>query len=98
MAFVVVCAAVWMLRWMRPDAERPFRAPLLSVVAPLGILVNLLMMLFLPPETWLRLVVWLLIGLAIYFFYGFGRSRLGQELRGLPPPDSGALADQPANA
>src|SRR5262249_39048014 len=56
-AFVVVCGAVLMLRIKRPDAHRPFRCPALYVVAPLGILVNVTMMLFLPVETWLRLVI-----------------------------------------
>ncbi|MGE3808795.1 MAG: amino acid permease [Gemmataceae bacterium] len=82
MAFVIVCAAVWILRVRRPDAHRPFRSPMLHVVAPFGILVNLTLMLFLPLDTWLRLVVWLLAGLGIYFFYGMGRSRLGLQLRG----------------
>ncbi len=78
MAFVVVCAAVLILRVKRPDAPRPFRTPLLFVVAPLGIFVNLGMMLFLMPMTWLRLLVWLLLGLAIYFFYGRRHSVLAR--------------------
>ena len=78
MAFVIVCAAVMLLRVQRPEAERPFRAPLIWVVGPLGILVNLIMMLFLPPATWLRLVVWLVVGLCIYFFYGMSRSTVGR--------------------
>src|SRR5437899_9007861 len=69
-AFVIVCGAVLMLRIKRPDAHRPFRCPALFVVAPLGILVNVTMMLFLPIETWGRLVIWLLIGLVLYFAYG----------------------------
>ena len=85
MAFVIVCAAVMMLRIKRPEAPRPFRAPLIWVVGPLGILVNLIMMLFLPLDTWLRLVVWLVVGLCIYFFYGMGRSTIGRSLRGLDP-------------
>ena len=85
MAFIIVCGAVMLLRIQRPEAERPFRTPLIWVVGPLGILVNLIMMLFLPPETWLRLVVWLVIGLCIYFFYGMSRSSVGRGLRGLPP-------------
>jgi APA family basic amino acid/polyamine antiporter len=75
-AFVVVCAAVLILRVRRPEASRPFRCPALFVVAPLGIMVNALMMLFLSPSTWLRLVVWLLIGLVIYAIYGYRHSRL----------------------
>src|SRR5437764_12341267 len=55
MAFVIVCAAVLLLRIQKPDARRPFRTPFLWVVAPLGILVNLIMMLFLPLDTWIRL-------------------------------------------
>ncbi|HEV3260995.1 MAG TPA: amino acid permease C-terminal domain-containing protein, partial [Gemmataceae bacterium] len=82
MAFVIVCAAVLILRLKRPDAHRPFRCPLVYVVAPLGIAVNLLMMLFLPPVTWLRLVGWLAVGMFIYFGYGVSHSRLGQLLRG----------------
>jgi APA family basic amino acid/polyamine antiporter len=81
-AFVVVCAAVLILRIKRPDAHRPFRAPLVYLVAPLGIVVNVTMMLFLPIDTWLRLVVWLGIGLVIYFGYGYFNSRLGRRLAG----------------
>ena len=81
MAFVIVCAAVLLLRIRRPDAHRPFRTPALFVLAPLGIAVNLLMTLFLPVDTWLRLVVWLLVGLVIYFGYGHRNSALGKELR-----------------
>jgi basic amino acid/polyamine antiporter, APA family len=75
-AFVVVCAAVLILRIKRPDAHRPFRCPLVYLVAPLGILVNLMLMVFLPIETWGRLVIWLVIGLVIYFGYGYGHSVL----------------------
>ncbi len=84
-AFVVVCAAVLLLRISRPDAQRPFRCPALWIVAPLGIVVNVTMMLFLPVETWGRLVVWLLIGLVIYLVYGMWHSVLGREMRGLAP-------------
>jgi APA family basic amino acid/polyamine antiporter len=82
-AFVVVCAAVLLLRIQRPDAHRPFRCPLIYVVGPLGILVNLLMMLFLPRVTWLRLVGWLAIGMVIYFGYGYFQSTVGRRMRGL---------------
>jgi APA family basic amino acid/polyamine antiporter len=80
LAFSIVCAAVLLLRIRRPDAHRPFRCPAVYLVAPLGIAINLLMMLFLPVETWLRLVGWLLIGMVIYFFYGRRHSVLGQQL------------------
>lgn len=76
MAFVVVCAAVLLLRVRNPDIERPFRCPVIYVVAPLGILVNLALMLFLPVDTWIRLVVWLGLGMAIYFAYSRFHSKL----------------------
>ncbi|HEV8059919.1 MAG TPA: amino acid permease [Gemmataceae bacterium] len=85
MAFVIVCAAVMLLRIKRPEAPRPFHCPVIWLVGPLGILVNLLLMLFLPLDTWIRLVVWLVIGLVIYFSYGISRSSVGRQLRGLPP-------------
>jgi basic amino acid/polyamine antiporter, APA family len=78
MAFVIVCAAVLLLRFQRPNANRPFRCPVIGIVAPLGMLVNLSMMLFLPVDTWIRLVVWLLIGLSIYFLYSHWHSHLRQ--------------------
>jgi APA family basic amino acid/polyamine antiporter len=80
LAFVMVCAAVLILRVQRPDAKRPFVCPGVWIVAPLGILVNLVLMLFLPLDTWLRLVVWLAIGLAIYFLYSRRHSRVSQHL------------------
>jgi amino acid transporter len=86
MAFVIVCAAVLLLRYQSPNAERPFRTPMLWLVAPLGILVNLIMMLFLPIVTWLRLVVWLVVGLAIYFGYGMWNSTLRHPAPGGPSP------------
>ena len=85
MAFVIVCAAVMLLRIRRPNAERPFRTPLLFVFGPFGIAVNLIMMLFLPLDTWIRLVVWLAVGLLIYFTYGRRHSVVGQRLSGLIP-------------
>jgi APA family basic amino acid/polyamine antiporter len=78
-AFAVVCLAVLVLRVSRPDEPRPFRCPAVWLIAPLGILVNGTMMLFLPPVTWERLGYWLLAGLAIYFGYGFWHSRLREK-------------------
>jgi amino acid transporter len=82
-AFVVVCGAVLMLRIKRPDVHRPFRCPALFVLAPLGILVNVTMMVVLPSVTWLRLVIWLGIGLVIYFGYGYWNSALRKREEGL---------------
>jgi APA family basic amino acid/polyamine antiporter len=80
MAFIVVCGAVLLLRIRRPDVERPFRCPAVYLVAPLGILVNLSMMMFLSPKTWLRLLAWLVVGLVFYFLYGRRHSQLAREL------------------
>lgn len=80
LAFVFVCASVMLLRINRPKAERPFRCPALFVVAPLGIIVNLAMMMFLPLDTWIRLVVWLIAGLVIYFAYGMWHSTLSHNI------------------
>jgi len=75
-AFVIVCAAVLIMRRTHPEAERPFRVPFVPLVPILGILSCLLLMFSLPSENWLRLIVWLVIGLAIYFFYGRRHSTL----------------------
>lgn len=82
LAFVIVCAAVWILRVRRPDLERPFRTPLVPFVPIMGILVSLGLMLGLNGVTWLRLVVWLVIGLIIYFTYSVKHSLVrNPELR-----------------
>jgi APA family basic amino acid/polyamine antiporter len=70
LAFVIVCGGVWYLRRREPERPRPFRAPWVPVVPVLGILVCAYMMSRLPVEAWERLIVWLAIGLAIYFLYG----------------------------
>jgi amino acid transporter len=80
LAFVMVCAAVFLLRFQRPQATRPFRCPMIYLVAPAGILVNVLMMLFLPVDSWLRLVVWLAAGMVIYFVYSQRHSHLAKHL------------------
>ena len=86
LAFIIVCAGVWVLRKKRPEIPRPFRAPWMPVTPILGIAVSLLMMLFLPWETWLRLFIWLAVGLVIYAFYSRHRSKvqisLGEEVAG----------------
>ncbi len=75
-AFLIVCAAVWVLRYRRPDLDRPFRAPALPVVATSGILINGGLMYSLGQDNWIRLFVWLTLGLMIYFAYGRYHSRL----------------------
>ncbi|RZK90556.1 MAG: amino acid permease [Pedobacter sp.] len=76
LAFLMVCVGILILRKTDPDAKRPFRVPFVPLIPILGILVCLVMMAFLPWETWLRLGVWLVIGLAIYFWYGKKHSKL----------------------
>ncbi len=75
-AFALVCAGVPILRLKDPDAKRPFKTPWVWVVAPLGVLSSLGLMYPLPGDTWLRLFVWMAIGLSIYFFYGRRHSKL----------------------
>ncbi len=73
-AFVIVCAAVLIMRRTHPDTPRPFRAPMGTFAPVAGILICLLLMFSLPAENWVRLVVWLVIGFAIYFGYGRNHS------------------------
>ncbi|MBI3767026.1 MAG: amino acid permease [Deltaproteobacteria bacterium] len=75
-AFVIVCAAVLILRRTRPEVRRPFRTPFVPVVPILGILANLTLMIYLGWENWARLIIWLAVGLVIYGFYGSRHSRL----------------------
>jgi APA family basic amino acid/polyamine antiporter len=75
-AFLIVCAAVLIMRRTNPDAERPFRAPLYPFVPIAGILSCLLLMFSLPVENWYRLIVWMAIGFVLYFTYGYTHSEL----------------------
>lgn len=79
LAFAIVSIAVLILRITRPDIPRPFKTPLVHIVAPLGAIFSLLQMVFLPPDTWIRLLIWTIIGLRIYFLYGFKNSRLAKK-------------------
>jgi APA family basic amino acid/polyamine antiporter len=75
-AFMIVCAAVFIMRRTNPDAKRPFRAPLYPIVPILGVLSCLMLMFSLPVENWYRLIVWMVIGLVLYFSYGYSHSEL----------------------
>ncbi|WP_128547378.1 amino acid permease [Larkinella soli] len=79
LAFIMVCLGVMILRKQQPDAPRAFRTPWVPVVPILGILTCLVMMVSLPGDTWLRLVIWLALGLVIYFTYGKKRSKLRNQ-------------------
>lgn len=81
LAFIMVCAGVLILRKQQPNVHRPFRTPFVPLVPILGIITCLVMMVSLPADTWIRLIVWLAIGFAIYFGYGKKNSRLRKELR-----------------
>ncbi len=76
-AFILVCAGIWVMRRKMPELPRAFKTPLVPLVPILGIFSCLFMMVFLPADTWIRLIVWMLIGLDIYLVYGVKHSHLG---------------------
>jgi APA family basic amino acid/polyamine antiporter len=75
-AFAIVCIGVLVLRYAQPDAQRPFRAPLLPLFSIAGAAMCLYLVTQLQPSTWIRYVVWFIVGVAVYFGYGFWHSRL----------------------
>jgi len=81
LAFATVCIGVLVLRYTRPDIKRPFRVPAPWFVCTAGALICVGMMASLPADTWLRLLVWTAVGLAIYIFYGFRHSELRKSGR-----------------
>jgi basic amino acid/polyamine antiporter, APA family len=78
LAFVIVCAGVWILRVRSPEIPRAFKTPFVPLVPLLGILSCFGLMAGLPLDTWLRLLVWLAIGIVLYFVYGKSHSHLGR--------------------
>ena len=80
LAFVIVCIAIMVLRKTNPNQERPFRTPFMPVIPILGILFNGYMMYKLGWVNWARLIIWLAIGLVIYFSYGRKHSKVQQGL------------------
>jgi APA family basic amino acid/polyamine antiporter len=78
-AFAVVCIGVLVLRITQPNIERPFKTPAVFLTAPLGALSAFALMSGLPGDTWLRLAIWLAIGLVIYFVYGARHSRISNK-------------------
>jgi APA family basic amino acid/polyamine antiporter len=76
-AFILVCVGVWVMRKKMPDLPRAFKTPMVPLIPILGIITCLFMMVFLPMDTWIRLLVWMLIGLDIYLVYGAKHSHLG---------------------
>lgn len=81
LAFVIVCTSVWIMRHKEPDRPRPFRAPWINFIAPMGILFNVTMMLSLGRHNWERLFFWLALGVIIYFVYSRRHSLLKVYLK-----------------
>jgi APA family basic amino acid/polyamine antiporter len=75
LAFAIVCISIIVLRKTRPDIERPFRTPLVPLIPILGALICFIQMAALPMDTWLRLIIWMVIGFVIYFTYGIHHSK-----------------------
>ena len=78
-AFVIVCTSVLVMRYINPQAHRPFRCPFVPVIPLLGVLLCLVLMFSLPSANWLRLFIWMAIGVIIYFLYGRHRSVLARH-------------------
>jgi APA family basic amino acid/polyamine antiporter len=86
LAFAIVCLGVLVLRFTDPQINRPFRTPVFWLVCPLGAGFCFWLMYGLPPDTWARLIVWMAIGLVIYFTYGRRHSRVQQAARAADAP------------
>ncbi|KQO65159.1 amino acid permease [Curtobacterium sp. Leaf261] len=79
LAFVVVCSAVIVLRYKRPELDRQFRLPFMPVIPVIGVIASLWLVTFLQWETWVRFAVWFAIGLGVYFGYSRRHSELAKE-------------------
>jgi APA family basic amino acid/polyamine antiporter len=94
LAFVLVSAGVWVMRRTHPELNRPFRTPMVPLVPILAILFSTALIIGLSPMTQLRLVVWLVIGLAIYFGYGRKHSKVQNAIaNGAPIAPARSMAD-----
>jgi len=76
MAFVIVSVGIIFLRHQRPELERPFKTPLVPFIPILSVIVSLSLMLSLPAETWERLIIWMVLGIVVYFAYGYRHSEV----------------------
>ena len=78
-AFTLVCIGILVLRKTQPDIERPFKTPFVPLIPILGIIVCVLLMVSLPGESWERLAIWMAIGVAVYFLYGYRHSKVRKQ-------------------
>jgi len=78
-AFAMICVAVWVLRRKQPDLHRPYKVKYLPLIACLGFVFNTLLMFSLDKSTWIRLIVWSVIGICIYFLYSAKHSNLNKD-------------------
>lgn len=79
LAFALVCGGILVLRYKHPELKRPFKTPLFPVIPILGVLSSLGVMATLPGDTWLRLIVWMAVGLLIYFLYSRHNSKVRHD-------------------
>jgi basic amino acid/polyamine antiporter, APA family len=79
LAFVVVCVAVIVLRYRRPELPRTFRLPGMPIVPAVGVVFSLWLITFLTPTTWVRFGLWFVLGLVVYLGYGYRNSRMNKE-------------------
>lgn len=90
LAFAVVCTSVIVLRYRRPELPRTFRTPFMPVLPAVGVIASIWLITYLRVETWIRFVVWFLVGLVVYFGYSYRNSRLA---RPQGTPGSGGLPE-----
>ena len=76
LAFILVCVGILVMRKTMPNVPRGFKTPFVPLIPVLGIITCLFMMVFLPADTWIRLLIWMVIGLDVYILYGFKNSKL----------------------
>jgi APA family basic amino acid/polyamine antiporter len=87
-AFALVCVGVLVLRYTDPNRPRPFRVPAAWLVCLVGAAACVYVMAGLPVRAWQRFAIWLAVGLALYFVYGYRNSTLRRG-RAQPPPTTG---------
>ena len=81
LAFIIVCISILVLRKSKPNIERPFKTPWVPFVPIMGASICFIQMISLPGDTWLRLIVWMVIGFLIYFFYGIKHSKIRNGIK-----------------